>query len=73
VTGLVERIYEHLCQQQIRYELAPYNPNAGPTQRIRSPATVLHKQCGTCLDLAVLFASLCLEKELLPLMVVVAG
>lgn len=71
--GVAEQLYDLLYKQGIHYELSPFNPRASVTQLIRKPTTILDKKKGTCLDLAVLFAAMCLANDLLPLVVVVEG
>jgi len=71
--AVAAQLYDLLREQQIQYDLAPFNPKATATQLIRTPATVLKEKRGTCLDLAVLFAALCLENDLLPIIVCLDG
>jgi hypothetical protein len=71
--ALAGQVYAQLQQQGIRYDLAPFNPRSGVTQRIRTPETILGEKVGTCLDLTLLFAGACLANDLLPLVVVVDG
>jgi len=71
--GVAALLYQRLCEQKIQYDLAPFNPRLGVVQSIRKPATILAEKRGTCLDLAVLFATMCLDSDLLPLVVIVDG
>jgi WD40 repeat protein len=71
--GVAKLLYQQLCAQNIQYDLAPFNPRIGVIQSIRRPATILAEKRGTCLDLAVLFATMCLDSDLLALIVVVDG
>jgi len=71
--GVAAQLYELIRKRALHYDLEPFNPNAGKSQLIRTPATILAEQRGTCLDLSVLFATLCLANELLPLIIVVDG
>jgi|GEM_PF-711516 len=71
--GVAELLYKRMCEQNIQYDLAPFHPRSGIIQSIRKPATILAEKRGTCLDLAVLFAAMCLDSDLLPLVVVVDG
>lgn len=71
--GLAVQLYDVLRSQEIHYDLAPFDPRIGVTQLIRTPETILTEKRGTCLDLVVLFASLCLKYDLLPLLVIVGG
>lgn len=70
---LVGRIYDDLVARGIAYSLEPVNAST-VTQRIRPPETVIGSTTrpgeGTCLDLAVLFAGLCQDRWLRPLVVV---
>lgn len=69
---LLDAIYFSLQSQKLRYALEKYHPNDA-TQLIRSPAEILGRKEGTCLDLALLFCGVCLGNELLPVMVLVEG
>jgi hypothetical protein len=71
--GLAAQLYVQICKQAIQYDLAPFDPHSEVTQLIRKPETLLAEKRGTCLDLAVLFAAMCLANDLLPLIVVVEG
>ncbi len=70
---LLEEIYKALLKYDIRYAREPFDSTL-EQQRIRTPAEIL-KGAGdaTCLDLALLFAGLCLGNQLLPLVVVLDG
>ncbi|GAB4369668.1 MAG: hypothetical protein Kow00121_09760 [Elainellaceae cyanobacterium] len=70
---LVEAIYKALVDRNIDYAYEKYQPDQ-QTQILRSPHEILGTpREGTCLDLAVLFCSLCLGYELLPLLIVIEG
>jgi nucleoside phosphorylase len=71
VRTLAAAIYEALLQAAIQYDLEQYIPSEDH-QYIRSPEEILGTapQRGTCLDLSVLFAGLCLDSRLIPIMVV---
>jgi hypothetical protein len=71
--GVAGALFGQLLKQKLQYDLAPFSPRVGVTQLIRRPATILAERRGTCLDLAVLFAAMCLDSDLLPLIVVVEG
>src|SRR3954454_21509651 len=61
---MVQEIYTALLKKGIRYNYEPYHP-AVVVQPIRTPGEVLSSiREGTCLDLAVLFAGVCLAKRL---------
>jgi hypothetical protein len=71
---LVKAIYEVLIKKNIKYALEPFNPLKEGIQLIRTPIEILDApKEGTCLDLAVLFCSLCLGYELLPYIVIIDG
>ncbi len=57
VLKMVAAIYKAVCEQNINYSLPP-NDFGQKGQRIRMPDEVLNTKTGTCIDLAVLFASL---------------
>jgi hypothetical protein len=66
-------IYDALITDDIRYAREIYDPEI-KRQKIRDPYLILGGSGdGTCLDLALLFAGLCLGNELLPLVVVMEG
>ena len=70
---LVKTIYETLVTRGIRYDFEKYQPEA-ETQLIRTPVEILSTPGeGTCLDLALLFCSLCFGYDLLPLLIVIEG
>jgi hypothetical protein len=71
--GVAAELYARLLKQKLQYDLAPFSPRAGVTQSIRKTATIMAERRGTCLDLVVLFAAMCLDSDLLPLIVVVDG
>jgi len=67
---LVEAIYTTLLDSGIRYAPEQYHPELAE-QVIRSPSEILSSPGeGTCLDLATLFAGICLGFELLPVVIV---
>jgi tetratricopeptide (TPR) repeat protein len=75
--GLIELIYRTLYERQppIWYAMEDYSADHGDPegiiQLIREPDEILDKpRQGTCLDLTVLFAGLCLGYELLPAVIV---
>jgi hypothetical protein len=70
---LVKAIYETLVTKDIRYDFEKYQPEV-ETQLIRTPVEILSMPGeGTCLDLALLFCSLCFGYGLLPLLIVIDG
>lgn len=67
---LIEAIYQRLRVSNIRYAPEQYQPEL-EKQTIRSATDILDSPGeGTCLDLATLFAGVCLGYELLPVVVV---
>lgn len=66
----IKAIYRFLAEQKIWYALDKYQPEQGK-QDIRSPSNIAKTKEGTCLDLALLFAGLCLSRRLCPIVVVV--
>ncbi len=71
--GVAEQLYKVLLKRKLQYDLAPFHPRSTVAQLIRKPRTILDDNTGTCLDLAVLFATMCLSCDLLPLLVIVEG
>jgi hypothetical protein len=70
---LVKAIYETLLSKRIHYAFEKYQPE-DEIQRIRTPVEILSSPGeGTCLDLALLFCSLCFGYDLLPLLILVEG
>jgi hypothetical protein len=70
---LVKAIYETLIDRDIQYNVEKYQPET-ETQLIRTPSEILSQPGqGTCLDLALLFCSLCFGYNLLPLLIVIEG
>jgi hypothetical protein len=71
--SLVKAIYETLVTKGIRYDFEKYQPEDA-TQLIRTPVEILSTPGeGTCLDLALLFCSLCFGYGLLPMLIVIEG
>lgn len=67
---LIEAIYTALVASQIRYAPEKYHSELAE-QHVRSPFEILTAPGeGTCLDLAALFAGLCLGNELVPIVIV---
>jgi hypothetical protein len=68
---LVEAIYQRLSALGIRYDVEPVSLASPVTfdQEIRTPGEIVNTKIGTCLDLALVFAGLCVHARLLPLIV----
>ena len=67
---LIEAIYADLLTRGIRYTPEEYDQDERK-QLVRTPAEILDApKEGTCLDLSLLFAGVCLGKDLLPLVIV---
>ncbi|OYD91166.1 hypothetical protein CDG76_28365 [Nostoc sp. 'Peltigera membranacea cyanobiont' 210A] len=70
---LIKTIYETLLSLKIHYAHEKYQPEK-ETQLIRTPSAILSQPGeGTCLDLALLFCSICFGCDLLPLVIVIEG
>lgn len=63
-------LYERLLDRGKPYKFEPWTPTGG--QRIRSPRW-FDRDSGTCLDFAVVFAAMCIEARLSPLIALVEG
>ncbi len=71
--AVAQAIYETLAAAGITYAFEEYHPSEA-LQTIRPPQEVVDKPGrGTCLDLAALFCGVCLQYELLPVLIVVEG
>jgi hypothetical protein len=70
LTDVAQFLYEGLCERNIEYEREPVlmKDPGGYDQPIRPPADVVSGK-GTCVDLALLYAGLCIEVRLLPMLV----
>jgi hypothetical protein len=68
--ALLSQTFRYLQSLRIRYGLEPWISGRG--QRIRWPA-LIRRDCGTCLDVAVLFASILLRCQFRPLLLFVEG
>jgi hypothetical protein len=68
-------IYDKLCELDIEYDDDPVfmDDPSGQLQVIRPPAEVIERKKGTCIDLALLFAGLCIEVSLLPLVIILGS
>jgi hypothetical protein len=70
---VIEAIYDALSQRKIAYAIEIYDADLR-LQHVRPPETILGGAGeGTCLDLALLFGSIALGKELAPLLVMFEG
>lgn len=69
VRAVLGAIYDRVLAHQLHYALDPVSINGEPGQPVRSVAEVLTYQHGTCLDLALLFASVCLAHPLVPVVI----
>src|SRR5215470_8359808 len=70
--AVVRAIYDAMEKCDFHYSREIWAPRDGP-QIIRQPDHIFRGGNATCLDLALLFAGVCLGHELLPLVVVVEG
>lgn len=73
VRPMVQSIYQALVNRKITYSDPPASWDLPKGQRIRNPQTVLEEKVGTCLDTAVLFASLLEASGLHSVMAVIPG
>ncbi|MCI5996655.1 MAG: DUF4011 domain-containing protein [Parvimonas sp.] len=64
-------IYSAIYEQKIAYALPPISFVTG--QRIRLPNEVISTKRGTCIDMAILFASLCESVGLHPIIMIIEG
>lgn len=71
--GVVEQLYQQLRKLNLTYEEASFTPLAANVQLIRTPAEILDRRVGTCIDLTLLMAGMCLAAELIPLVIVLDG
>lgn len=71
VRPMVQAIYQSLVNHQITYSNPPSSWDLPGGQRIRDAQTVLEEKVGTCLDTAVLFASLLEASGLHPVIAVI--
>lgn len=72
-SDLVRGIYETVLSLDLRYAYEPPHPHPAQ-QSLRDPRAIrLGAQEGTCIDLALLFAALCLGVGLVPLVVIIEG
>jgi hypothetical protein len=73
VQPMVRSIYNALVSQQITYSNPPSSWDLLGGQRIRGAQTILDEKVGTCLDTAVLFASLLEAAGLNPVVALIPG
>jgi hypothetical protein len=70
VRETTERLYEHLRSREYPYSapMAYFDSE----QQIRDPA-IIHQDSGTCLDLSLMFASMCVAAGLRPFIAILEG
>lgn len=73
VRPIVEGIYQALVNLEITYSNPPSSWDLLGGQRIRNAQVVLEEKVGTCLDTAILFASLLEASGLNPVVAVIPG
>lgn len=73
VRPMVEATYQAMLNQNLTYSNPPASWDLPGGQRIRSAQTILEEKVGTCLDTAVLFASLLEAEGLNPIVAVIPG
>src|SRR5262249_21385993 len=71
--GVARMLFEQLLKQNLQYDTEPFDPKIDKEQLLRKPATIQSECRGTCIDLALLFATTCLDSQLLPVVVIVNG
>jgi hypothetical protein len=74
---LAREVYESIRRAKLRYSNEPWRrePSGGSfeSQRIRYAAWVMRHFCGTCLDLAVLYASALMRADIRPYIAIAYG
>lgn len=73
ILGLVELLYKQLLQQGFHYDIAPANGFSDTIQLIRKGSTIVAEGQATCLDLSLVFAAMCLDSGLCPILVLLQG
>jgi hypothetical protein len=68
VVAHAARLYEALAAKRLRYTYEPYLPPYEGRQQVRHAAWLLRDRLATCLDVAVLYAAMCLEAGMRPLL-----
>ncbi|NNJ12072.1 hypothetical protein EKD04_017215 [Chloroflexales bacterium ZM16-3] len=71
--SVVRQFYQQLLGLKLIYEVTPFDPLDSDVQQIRRPSEILASRVGTCVDLTLLMAGMCLAADLLPLVVVLDG
>ena len=71
--SVVRQLYQQLLGLKLTYEVAPFDPLGSDVQQIRRPSEIIASRVGTCVDLTLLMAGMCLAADLLPLVVVLNG
>src|SRR5882672_9561934 len=71
--AIAEALYADLLRAEIAYDKPVFSGDSNK-QQIRNPEAVLGSpRSGTCLDLAVVYAGLLSDAELLPILVILEG
>jgi len=66
-------VYDLMCYHQIKYQSPPWMWRRGFRQHVKFGRDVLRNRAGTCIDLAILYASTCQAGGLEPILVVIPG
>ena len=66
-------VYDLMCHNQIRYQSPPGLFRRGVRQHVKFGRDVLQNRSGTCIDLAILYASVCQAGGLEPMLVLLPG
>ena len=69
---VMRAVYELMAANQIRYQSPPWLWQRGVRQRIKFGRDVLQDRTGTCIDLAILYASTCESAGLDPILIFAA-
>ena len=75
---IARAVYESIRKLRLTYSHQPWRRESSgaeaiPKQRVRYPAWVRRDACGTCLDLAVLYASALMRAQIRPFIAIIYG
>jgi hypothetical protein len=70
---VMRAVYELMAANQIRYQSPPWLWQRGVRQHVKFGRDVLQNRAGTCIDLAILYASTCQAAGLEPVLVFAPG
>ena len=69
----MKAVYDVICTNQIKYQSPPGLWKKGVRQHVKFGRDVLRNRAGTCIDLAILYASACQAGGLDPCLVLIPG